>query len=76
MCAPSLSHQRTWFRDKNGYKSAQRKSMLELYQSSLEKFPGGLVVRILGFHCCNLGSVPGWGSEIPQAMQCGKNKIK
>ena len=22
-------------------------------------FSGGLVVRILGFHCCGLGSIPG-----------------
>ena len=27
-------------------------------------FPGGLVVRILSFHCCGLGSIPGRGTEI------------
>ena len=27
---------------------------------------GGLVIRILGFHCCGPGSVPGWGAEILQ----------
>ena len=32
----------------------------------LWEFPGGLVVRIPGFHCHGLSSVPGWGSEIPQ----------
>ena len=26
------------------------------------------MVRILGFHCRGLGSIPGWGIEIPQAM--------
>ena len=28
------------------------------------EFPGGLVVRILGFHCCGPGSVLGQGTEI------------
>lgn len=28
--------------------------------------PGDLVVRILGFHCCDPSSVPGWGIEILQ----------
>ena len=27
-------------------------------------FPGGLVIRILGFHCLGPGSVPGQGTEI------------
>ena len=33
------------------------------------EFPGGLMVRIPGFHCHGPGSVPGWGTEIPCAMQ-------
>ena len=33
------------------------------------EFPGGLVVRIPGFHCHGPGSVPGWGTEIPQAVR-------
>lgn len=33
------------------------------------EFTGGLVVRILGSHCYGLGSVPGQGTEIPQAAQ-------
>ena len=28
------------------------------------KFPGGLVVRIWHFHGCDVGSVPGLGTEI------------
>ena len=32
------------------------------------------MVRIPGFHCCGLDSVPGWGTEIPQAMWCGQKK--
>ena len=34
------------------------------------EFPGGLLVRIWCFHCCGLGSIPGWGTEIPQAVWC------
>ena len=33
------------------------------------ELPNGLVVRILGFHCPGLGSVPGWGTEIPNVVQ-------
>ena len=40
------------------------------------EFPGGLVVRILGFHCRGLGSVPGRGTEILQAIQQGRKKEK
>ena len=40
------------------------------------EFPGGLVVRILGFHCRGLGSIPGQGTEILQAMQHGPKKEK
>ena len=29
------------------------------------EFPGGLEVRALSFHCHGLGSIPGWGTEIP-----------
>ena len=29
------------------------------------------MVRILGFHFWGQGSVPGWGTKIPQAGQCG-----
>ena len=36
------------------------------------EFPGGLVVRILGFHCHGPGSVPGWGIEIRQAVWHGQ----
>lgn len=28
------------------------------------EFPGGLMVRILSFHCCGLSSIPSWGTEI------------
>ena len=38
------------------------------------RFSGGLMVRILGFHCWGPGSVPGWGTEIPQAGCVAKKK--
>ena len=31
------------------------------------EFPGGLLVRILGFHCFDWGSIPDQGTEILQA---------
>ena len=37
--------------------------------SYCQEFPGGLVVRILGFHYRGLGSIPGRGTEIPQAAR-------
>ena len=48
--------------------------LLQAINSSLWEFPDGLVVRILGFHCRSLGSIPGWGTEIPQASWWGKKK--
>ena len=32
-------------------------------------------VRIPGFHCSGLGSVPGWGTEIQQAMWHNKKRL-
>lgn len=37
---------------------------------------GGLVVRIPGFHCRGLGSIPYHGTEILQAVHHGKKKKK
>ena len=39
---------------------------------NLMEFPGGLMVRIPGFHCCGPGSVPGQGAEILQAVWWGQ----
>ena len=48
--------------------------------AALMEFPGGLMVRVEGFHCCFLGSISGWGTEILQDVQCApvnkKKKIK
>ena len=38
------------------------------------EFPGGLVVRIPGFACQGPGSIPGRGTEIPQAAWRGQKK--
>ena len=32
------------------------------------------MVRIRRFHCRGLGSIPGQGNEIPQAVQCGQKE--
>ena len=32
------------------------------------------MVRIPGFHCHGLGSIPGRGTEIPQSVQRGQKK--
>ena len=39
------------------------------------EFPGSPVVRTQHFHCWSLGSIPGWGTKIPQAIvQLQKNQ--
>ena len=38
----------------------------------LGEFPGGLVVKILGFHCCGLGSISDQGTESLQAVWGGQ----
>ena len=54
-----------------------RLAVLRIYLKVLKmlmplEFPGGLVVKIPGFHCHGQGSILGQGTEIPQAMQCGQ----
>ena len=39
------------------------------------EFPGGLVVRILGFHCRVSGSIPDLRTEILQDLQVWPKKI-
>ena len=38
--------------------------------------PGSLVVKILGLHCHNLGSIPGWGTEILEVAWHEQKKKK
>ena len=42
-------------------------NLCDFFKKLFREFPGGLVVRILGIHCCGLGSIPGQGTEIPEA---------
>ena len=39
------------------------------YNIGTMAFPGGLVVRILDFHCHDSGSMPGWGTNLLQAKK-------
>ena len=45
-------------------------------KSHVRLFPGDLVVRILGFHCCGLSSVLVWGAEILCRMAKNPPKTK
>ena len=47
----------------------------DFLQKLFRKFPGSLVVRILGFHRCDPGSIPDQGNEILQATLSGREKI-
>ena len=54
-------------------------SIVERFQHLKNKpwtFPGGLVVRTLCFHCQDVGSIPGLGTKILQAILHSKNKNK
>lgn len=42
----------------------------------LWEFPGGLVVRIVGFHCCGQGTILAQGTKILQAARHGQKKKK
>ena len=43
-------------------------------ETKIREFPSGPVVRTQCFHCCGPGSIPGQGTQIPQAMQYRKKK--
>ena len=45
-------------------------------RDTVEEFPGGLVVRILGFHSCGRDSIPSCGTEILHAAWQKKKKKK
>ena len=51
-------------------------SMLWTYSSSLivssRDFPGGPVVKNLLSNAGDMGSIPGWETKIPHAVQCGQ----
>ena len=65
----------TWDSDTKGYILPHR-HIFFLLKINTGEFPGGSVVRTLRSHCQRLGSVPGWGTKIPQAARPGlKTKI-
>ena len=49
---------------------------LEIIQYWCWEFPGGPVAKNCAFTAVLLGSFPGWGIKIPQALWCGRNKTK
>ena len=46
----------------------QRMEVVAIETEASQEFHGSLVVRILGLHFCSLGSTPGQGTKIIQAM--------
>ena len=57
------------FRDTINYQKYKDRSKARVKSTFFREFPAGLVVRILGFHCCGPGSIPGCRTEIPQAKK-------
>ena len=46
-----------------------------IHMKLLEReFPGGPVVRTWRFYCGDPGSIPGWGTKMPQAAWCSLKK--
>ena len=43
---------------------------------NITDFPGGPVVKTLHLQCRGAGSIPGQGTKIPHAAQCGQNAKK
>ena len=43
--------------------------LLKKKKTNTQEFPGSPMARAQHFHCCGLGSIPGWGTKIPQAVQ-------
>ena len=68
-----MPHQRSWqisiWKDIYHISSGNGKLKQQWWE-----FPGGLLIRIWCFHCCASGSVPGRGTEIPQATWHSRHK--
>ena len=61
--------ERNW---KKSVKSSFKEFSIKNKVCWLWEFSGGPVARTQPFHCRGLSSIPGWGTEIPQAAQCGQ----
>ena len=46
------------------------------FKGILGEFPGGPVVRTRCLHWQGTGAIPGQGTKIPQAAQCGQKEKK
>ena len=71
LCPFTKSFQST-FKDLMFNGNGQSPTRKAQIKTKVREFAGGLMIRILGFHCCGLGSVPGQGTEILQAPQRGQ----
>ena len=57
------------------FTSPQSISVLLLFKKQNREFPGSPVIRTWLFHCRDLGSIPGQGTEIPQEVtRCSSPK--
>ena len=45
-------------------------------ENIFQEFPGGPVITTLCSHCRDLGSISGWGTNIPQALRLSKREKK
>ena len=51
-------------------------NITNLIKKTNAKFPGSPVVRTQCFHCWGPGSIPGWGTKIPEAVLHAAKKKK
>ena len=47
---------------------------IDQFICKLREFPGGPAVRTWRFTAIALGSIPGWGTKIPEATWSGQKK--
>ena len=53
---------------------SSQKSINQIFFFFKREFPGGPLVKTLDFQVGGMGSIPGWGTKIPHAVQNGKNE--
>ena len=60
---------------KNKFKIWHLNTLTSKFKLLISKeFPGGPVVKMCCFQRQGPRSIPGWGTKIPHALQCGKKK--
>ena len=71
-CAPQLESSTRLLQPKRAYAQQRRPSAAKnKINNRIWEFLGGIVSRIWHFLCCDLGLIPGWGTEKPQTVQHG-----